>query len=374
MNQRWLRTRPSLLVSGFGSALIFIAVVHHAIEFATIDDSLGPLLAVLLDSVPALGLVYAGYWLSNTDLSADGRWTVCVWCLGGAVLIGAVMGMTVLVRALEGRAIPEPVFPLLVAIEVGAIAGLIAGHSSARARADARQAETMSDALAFVNSLIRHDLRNDLNVIHGYAESVATTGPADVETDADGPSVIVEKTDEALTRIEVTGSITETLADDPELEPVDLAAITAEMATRAQEAFDVDVTTELPDRALVAANAGLRSVVDNVLENAAEHNDADEPWIHVDVTIESEIVRLSVSDNGPGIPDQHKAAIFDADTNGSPGGLSMVATLIDEYGGTVRVEDNDPRGSVFVAELPRAKRASGDGVPDRTVTTDGSPP
>ncbi|MBZ6493819.1 ATP-binding protein [Natrinema longum] len=364
MAQRWLRTNAARLVGAFGTALFLLAVGHHATEFST-HDGMGPILAVVLDGAPALGLVFVGYRLSDSDLSTDGRWTVWLWCLAGAVLIGAVMGATVLVRTLEGRTIAEPVFPLLVAVEAGAIAGSVAGYYNARARADARQAERVTDAFVFVNTLIRHDLRNDLNVIQGYADSMATAP----EPDADDPTVILEKTAEALTRIETTEAIADVLIGDPDFEPIDLAAITAEMATRVDETFEVDVTTDLPERACVTANPGLRSVVDNVLENAAEHNDADEPRIHVEVTVASETVRLSVRDNGPGIPDARKGAIFETSADGSTGGLSLVGTLIDGYGGTARIEDNDPRGTVFVVELPRATDPNSNDDPVDAVET-----
>jgi len=268
------RTAP-LVVAGLGALLLLAAVVAHARELTVLDSLAGPSIALLLDGLPALGLVYAGYWLSGTDLDPEGRSTVATWCLAGAALFVAVVGATVVVRTFEGRVITEPVFVLLVAAEAGGFAGFLAGYYSARARRDARRAGTASDALAFVNELIRHDLRNDLTVIHGQAELLAADRPsADTEMSPGDPEVIVEKTSEALARIEATRAVAGTLTGDPGLDRVDLAAVTAEMAERVEGAYDVSVRTDLPESAPVTANAGLRSVVDNLLENAAEHNDA----------------------------------------------------------------------------------------------------
>lgn len=98
------------------------------------------------------------------------------------------------------------------------------------------------------------------------------------------------------------------------------------------------------------------SVVDNLLENAAEHNDADEPRVHVDVDATGETIRLSIADNGPGIPDEMKERILDRrESESRSGGLSLVQTLVEGYGGAVRIEDNVPHGSVFIVELPRAE-------------------
>ncbi|AGB33237.1 histidine kinase [Natrinema pellirubrum DSM 15624] len=375
MSQHRLRASAPFLLGCFGAVLFLVAIAHHVNEVSLIDGVTGPVLAVALDGLLALGIVYSGYWVAGTDLPTEGEWTALSWSLGGAVLIGGVISATVLVRAFEGRTIAEPIFPVLVATEVGAIAGLLAGYNNARARADARRAKTISDAFAFVNTLIRHDLRNDLTVIRGYAEAIAADlGPTANENGPGGPSVVVEKSTEALDRIDTTEAIAETLLGEASLEPVDIAGITAEMANRVEEAFEATVTTDLPDEALVTGNAGLRSVVDNLLENAAEHNDADDPSVHVDVTTDSETVRLVVRDNGPGIPDSRKGTIFDSEPGDPSGsGLSLVGTLIDAYGGSVRIEDNEPRGSVFVVELPRAAATDGCGRLAGAVGSDASP-
>ncbi|MFB6197496.1 MAG: ATP-binding protein, partial [Halobacteriaceae archaeon] len=300
-----LQAKSPYLIRGIGVVLFLISVIHHARELYALNGLVGPIIAFFLDGLPALGLVSAGYWLSGTDLSVEERWHVCIWCLLGATLFFIVMGLSLLIRVVEGRIIGEPIFPLLIAIETGGLAGVISGFYSIRAQKEARHAETVSNVLGFVNDLIRHDLRNDLNVIQGRADLIdADDGSVDSEVVSDSVSIIVEKSDEALTRIENTGAVAETLTGEPELERIDLVAITAEMATRIENSYDLDVSTDLPDQAFVDANAGLRSVVDNLIENAVVHNDAAQPQVHVEVVKTTESVKLSVADNGPGIPDK----------------------------------------------------------------------
>ncbi|MEF8840877.1 MAG: ATP-binding protein [Haloarculaceae archaeon] len=353
-----LGERSPLLVAALGAVLLLVAVGWHARELLVLDSPVGPLVAVLLDGVPALGLVYGGYRLSGTDLGLRGLSTVLVWCLAGALLFLTVIGATLIVRAVEGRVVSEPVFALLVAAEAGAIAGLVAGYYAARARRDARRVRTANDALAFVNELVRHDLRNDLAVIEGQADLLVAdrpSGDADLDTTPGDPAVIGDKAEEALARIETSRAIAETLTGEPNLEAVDLVGLVEEMATRIDDAFGVQVRTDLPEEARVTANAGLRSVVDNLLENAVEHNDADEPTVAVSVRTGAETARLTVRDNGPGIPEKRRATLFETrgdDTGGS--GLALVRRLVEAYGGDVWVEGNEPRGSAFVVELPRA--------------------
>lgn len=358
MTQHWLARNAPLLLACLGAVLFLVAIAHHWIEVSDTVGISGPAVALIVDATPALGLVFGGYWLSKTDLSVGGQWMVTVWGYTGALLFGGVMGVTVLVRAYENRIVAEPLFPLLVTIEAGAIAGVVAGYFNALARKDARRAETLNTALAFVNSLIRHDIRNDLTVIQMHVDLLDTDPPADGDDPGhDSVSIIDEKIDEALTRIETSRAIADTLIGETDLERVDLVSITEEITTKAERVFEATISVDLPEQAPVLANAGLRSVVDNLVENADSHNDADEPRIDVDLETGSETVRLAVADNGPGIPDHQKGSMFHADEPVTErGGLALVETLVEEYGGDVWIEDNEPHGTVFLVELPKAER------------------
>ena len=103
----------------------------------------------------------------------------------------------------------------------------------------------------------------------------------------------------------------------------------------------------------------LASVFRNLLTNAVQHNDEDVPEVTVAATTDGERVTVRVADNGPGIAEERKDTIFNQgetglDSAGTGLGLYLVETLVNRYGGTVSVEDNDPTGTVFVVELPVA--------------------
>lgn len=349
MNLASVRRWSWLLVAGFGALLLSAGVGNYLAELSESAADGGPTAALLLDGLPAIALMYAGYWLSRSDLPPEAQLRVGLWSLAGATIFGSAIGATIAVRLFENRPIGEPVFPLLVAFGVGGLAGFAAGYYNARAKAEAAQAQSMSDAFAFVNDLIRHDLRNDLTVISGYADLL----------EGDEADVISEKSEEALTRIEVSKAIAETLVNEREEETVDLSGITADVAEKIDDAYDVTVTTDLPEHAPVEANIGVRSVVDNLLENAAKHNTAEDPRADVTIDCEDDIVRLAVRDNGPGIPEEQKAGLFEARTAEARGGLALAKTLIERYGGRIRFEDGDTEGANFIVELPRAETPNG---------------
>lgn len=105
-------------------------------------------------------------------------------------------------------------------------------------------------------------------------------------------------------------------------------------------------------------------VIINLVDNAIKytpvgsvieiHTDQKEQWVTV-----------SVSDNGPGIPDEQKPRIFDmfysgankvVDSRRSLGlGLSLCKSIVTAHGGTISVSDNQPNGTVFTFTLPAGK-------------------
>jgi signal transduction histidine kinase len=113
----------------------------------------------------------------------------------------------------------------------------------------------------------------------------------------------------------------------------------------------------------------LQSVFRNLISNAVQHNDAETPRVEVDATERGDTVAVSVVDNGPGVPESQREDIFGKgnkglDSTGTGLGLFLVRTLVESFGGSVRVEDSESAaastiedvGAVFVVELPVASR------------------
>jgi len=273
----------------------------------------------------------------------------------------------------ETLSVPEGEFvwqtslaPVVVDGEVTRIVG-IARDVTERTEYE-RRLEEQRDSLDVLNQVLRHDVRNDLQLVTAYAEllvdHVDEEGRAHLETLAESAEHAVELTATARDMADVML----TTADDRHgvaLRSV-LEDVLDEIRSTRPEAV-VTVEGSIP-RETVLANEMLDSVFRNVLKNAIQHNDEDVPAVTVSATARREgegegqgdAVVVRVADNGPGVPDGQKASIFGKGEKGleSAGtgiGLYLVRTLVDTYGGDVRVEDNDPEGAVFVVELPTAE-------------------
>ncbi|MBW2677943.1 MAG: GHKL domain-containing protein, partial [Deltaproteobacteria bacterium] len=67
-------------------------------------------------------------------------------------------------------------------------------------------------------------------------------------------------------------------------------------------------------------------------------------------------IRIEVADSGQGISDEDKSRLFEPNFStkktGMGLGLAIVSTIVNDHNGSVRVRDNEPRGAIFIIELP----------------------
>lgn len=102
-------------------------------------------------------------------------------------------------------------------------------------------------------------------------------------------------------------------------------------------------------------------VIINIVDNAVKYTPPGS-LIQIRTEKKNGMVQVTVSDNGPGIPDDQKEKVFDmfysgankvADSRRSLGlGLSLCRSIINAHGGSIFVSDNQPRGAVFIFTLP----------------------
>ena len=141
-------------------------------------------------------------------------------------------------------------------------------------------------------------------------------------------------------------------------EQVDLDEIVLQAARRTRETTDVAVVTTGVSAGRIAGDLdALKRVVQNLLDNAVRHAGST---VTVSLTAR-EHVTLTVTDDGPGIPEQMRDRVFERftrlddarsrDAGGTGLGLAIVRDIVTQHGGSVRVEDGRP-GARLVVELP----------------------
>ncbi|WP_254274395.1 sensor histidine kinase [Haloarcula marina] len=219
------------------------------------------------------------------------------------------------------------------------------------------QLEEKTEQLEALNRMVRHDIRNDMQVILAWGEQLQNHVTVEGK---DALDRVLRKSRHVIEITDIVGDFVESLSDErmAELEPIALDEILeSELATVRDSHPDVTfrVSGNLP-QVSVYANELLSSVFRNLFENAVQHNDEEIPEITVTYTETKETVRVQIADNGPGIHDSRKEQIFGKGQKGlnSPStgiGLYLVYTLTRKFDGDVWVEDNEPKGAVFIVEL-----------------------
>ncbi len=149
----------------------------------------------------------------------------------------------------------------------------------------------------------------------------------------------------------------------PVLEPIDVRSIAQDCMANLLVRFPAaNITLAIPAD-LPPAQAdkpGLTAVIQNLLENAVKYA-PEGAEIQCAVEQTNGILRLRVADQGFGIPDAEKTAIFEKfyrigneDTRRTTGtglGLYIVKQIVQAHGGMITVTDNKPKGTVFVVEM-----------------------
>lgn len=271
------------------------------------------------------------------------------------------------------------------------------------ARALERLSSRVEEHLRFVESFaadVSHELKNPLTSIRAANELLAEATDRDERRRLLGTVASevarMERLLSAVREISLIDSMLDREMDQPETPPVELGnllrALTDAARLRADQGGDsVEVALELPPEPVLVAGAPerLAQVVENLIDNAVGFSAIGS---RVLVRLFSERSEdgfqavLVVADRGPGIPQEHVARVFDRfftyrPASGAPQrgrrqewhtglGLSIVAAIVDAYGGRVTAANRPGGGAELTVRLPAVPPAPAGG--GRTQRTDPS--
>lgn len=277
-------------------------------------------------------------------------WTPMYWLAGYIKLICAVASVA---TAIALYPLMPRVFALIREVRV-----------SGQRRQELQRANDELQAFAYS---VSHDLRAPLRAVQGMALALTEDYGPQLEP---GARQYLERIMAASTRMDALvrdlleySRISRT---DFELAPVDLRPLLQEaqslISADAEQAHAV-IQVEGPMTGVLANRRLLMQVLTNLLGNAIKFvGPGVQPVVRVSVETLDGFVRVSVSDNGIGIPPQYQDKIFRMferlhSTDEYPGtgiGLAIVQKAMMQMKGTVGVESTPGQGSRFWIQLPKA--------------------
>ncbi len=291
--------------------------------------------------------------------------------LWGTITAGEVWHGTVINRRKGGEryVVKQTIAP--VEGPNGGITQFIAvNHEITELRELEERLREQREQLDVLNRVLRHDIRNDMNVIVAWGEmledDLSADGKEKLERVLRAGNHVIELTNVARDLSELIHG-----QGTPDLKPISLRKILTEELEKRRETFsDAEITMPDPpdQKTCVLANELLSSVFRNLVNNAVQHNQTTHPKVVITVKEMDDTVRIRVADNGPGIPADVRKDLFQEgqkglESGGTGMGLFLVDNLVESYDGKVWIADcsedelpseateTDQLGVAFVVEL-----------------------
>ena len=200
-----------------------------------------------------------------------------------------------------------------------------------------------------LSRVLRHNIRNDVTVVSGYAEELA----AETEGRTEGMAEqILAKSDDIAGHSRKAATIERVLTGEDTLVTIDLASLLETCVAEVRTEFPAaEITLDAPGACRVQAHEALEVALSNVVENAVLHND-DSPSVHVAVEPGAASVTVTVRDDGPGIPEAELNPLEHGEetqlSHSSGIGLWLVSLIVERSGGEVTFENTDEGAAVSI--------------------------
>jgi two-component system phosphate regulon sensor histidine kinase PhoR len=218
---------------------------------------------------------------------------------------------------------------------------------------------------------VSHELRTPVSSIKGYSETLIDGALEDKEHAEDFIKVIYSNANRLenlisdlldLSRLE-SGKLNLDIRKTPVKEFIEKIVI--EMRKLALSK-NINIKTDIPESIapMSADESKLAQCLTNILDNALKYTQEDGE-VFISAFEREDSIDISVTDNGPGIPEKHLGRIFERfyrvdkarsrDLGGTGLGLSIVKHIVSEHKGTVSVKSTVGKGSTFIFSIPSYK-------------------
>jgi len=312
---------------------------------------------------PVSGFFQAESWNARLVLGAGAAFTflACVYLfalIGRAQEVRRLVAQRTLELSRSNTALNTEIVERRRAERALQVLNVTLEHRVARRTAESERRARDVEQFAYVAS---HDLKAPLRAIANLAEWLKEDlkGKLTAETQ--------EQLDLMRDRVARMSALIEGLLEYSRIgrtigsvEDVDAGALVAETvdSIAPPEGFRVEIAPGMPH--LITDRLHLGQVFANLIGNAVHHHDRPQGLIRVSGTALGERCELCVEDDGPGIPAEYRDKVFMMfqtltvkDFGSNTGiGLALVKKLVEEHGGSIRLECGEDRGCRFIFTWP----------------------
>ncbi|MCH4389557.1 ATP-binding protein [Staphylococcus haemolyticus] len=218
---------------------------------------------------------------------------------------------------------------------------------------------------------VSHELRTPISLLQGYTESIVDGIVTEPEEIRDSLSIVLDET-KRLNRLvnellNVARMDAEGLTVNKEKQPIKPLLSKMQMKYK-QQADDLELNMSLEpnigDELWEYDADRIDQVLTNLIDNATRYTQPRDS-ISITTTTDDSYQTLYIKDTGSGISPEHLELVFDrfykvetSRTRGKQGtglGLFICKMIIEEHGGTIKVESEVNKGTTFIIKLPKPK-------------------
>lgn len=210
--------------------------------------------------------------------------------------------------------------------------------------------------LQVLDRVLRHNLRNDMTIMMGYAETIC----AEYTAAAEDAEQIIARGKRLMETVNKEREIVDIIATRPQRSTTDVTAVCTDVVEEIEHEFPhATITFSSPPMLTARTTTKLGRALEELLGNAITHSDQAAPTVSVSITREDDMVAIEIADDGPGIPAEEVNVLtrkyeIEPLYHGSGLGLWLVNWIIRRSQGTLHFSENEPRGSVVTIQLPAA--------------------
>lgn len=218
---------------------------------------------------------------------------------------------------------------------------------------DIRQRVAREHQLRVLDRVLRHNLRNAMTTIQGYAETIRRETDA-VEKEANN---IINQITQLLQTVDKEREIVDVLCDPIKPTAVNISRTCEQRVNEMDEEYPTaKIETDIEDGVIAGATPDIDRAIEELLDNAICHHDREPPKVTISVKEVDDAVSITVSDTGPGISDDEIGVLtgkyeIDPLYHGSGLGLWLINWIVRQSQGILTFEANEPRGSSVTIEL-----------------------
>ena len=206
-----------------------------------------------------------------------------------------------------------------------------------------RRAENLALLKQILTRALRHNIRNKVDIVQANSQALIDKLDGTEETQA---RAAFEAADDLLSISTKARTMKDVAEHRGRTTPVAMCELLSQTVAEYEQGYpETTFVVDCPSACTVEVTPDIKPALQNLIENAAEHNPAADAEVRVSLDQQADAVVLTIADNGPGIPANELTVLErgreDVLSHGSGLGLWIVTMVVEEIDGSITYDTGD---------------------------------